>query len=68
MLKIAIDAMGGDNGVSTVIDGLSQAFKSKNNFHAYLVGNEDEINKHLPSRYKDRVTAIDCSEVFFYGK
>jgi glycerol-3-phosphate acyltransferase PlsX len=64
MLKIAIDAMGGDNGVSTVIDGLSQAFKSKNNFHAYLVGDEVEINKHLHNRHKDKVTIINCNEVF----
>ncbi|MWV61512.1 phosphate acyltransferase PlsX [Helicobacter saguini] len=48
MQKIALDAMGADNGVAPVIDGLRAALNHKE-FKTFLVGDESEIKKHLES-------------------
>ena len=38
MLRIAIDAMGGDFGPEPIIEGLVTALKKNNNFSAIAVG------------------------------
>jgi len=42
-IKIAIDAMGGDNAPQSVIDGMKIASKHHNNFSFILFGNQNQI-------------------------
>ena len=47
MIKIAVDAMGGDNSPKKIIDGIIHNYKSnKNNFYK-IFGDEDKIQKIL---------------------
>lgn len=48
MLRIAIDAMGGDNGVEPIVSGVKAALKRKD-FHAIIVGDENLIAPLLDS-------------------
>ncbi len=49
MLKIALDAMGADNGIEPVVNGLFKALENKN-FKAILVGDEILIKEFIDSR------------------
>ena len=43
MIKIATDAMGGDNGPSPIIEGLILALKKDKTFTAIAVGKKNEL-------------------------
>ncbi len=62
MVKIAIDAMGGDFGPEPIVKGTIQALKEKK-FEAILVGNKDEILSLLPKGYKDKISIVEASDV-----
>ena len=47
IVKIAIDAMGGENSPKKVIDGILTSLKSNSENYFYLFGNESEIKKEL---------------------
>ncbi len=63
MLKIAIDAMGGDFGPEPIIQGLVAALKQNNNFTAIAVGKKDEIEALLPKQFQSRVEILDTDDV-----
>jgi len=63
MLKIAIDAMGGDNGPSPIVDGLILALKKNKNFEAILVGSEVQLTPLIPHKYSNRITIVNCDDV-----
>jgi glycerol-3-phosphate acyltransferase PlsX len=63
MIKIAIDAMGGDNGPTPIIEGLKLALKHDRHFEAILVGNEEELLPLIPSKFKDRISIHHASDV-----
>ena len=63
MLKIAIDAMGGDNGPAPIIDGLIEALKKDRHFEAILVGKESELISLIPQKFKTRVTIHNANDV-----
>ncbi|UTJ06160.1 phosphate acyltransferase PlsX [Arcobacter roscoffensis] len=63
MLKIAIDAMGGDFGPEPIIQGLVAALKQNNNFTAIAVGKKDEIEPLLPKQFQSRVEILDTDDV-----
>lgn len=63
MLRIAIDAMGGDNGPTPIIEGLKLALKHDRHFVAILVGNEQELLPLIPSKFKDRITIHQADDV-----
>ncbi len=63
MLKIAIDAMGGDFGPEPIIQGLVAALKQNNNFTAVAVGKKDEIEALLPKQFQSRVEILDTDDV-----
>ena len=63
MLKIAIDAMGGDNGPAPIIDGLIEALKKDRHFEAILVGKESELISLIPQKFKTRVTIHNADDV-----
>ncbi len=62
MVKIAIDAMGGDFGPEPIIAGVILALKMKK-FHPILVGKKDEILSLLPKGYKDKVSIVEANDV-----
>ena len=47
MIKIAIDAMGGDNAPEVIVKGVQLALKKHNNIEYQLYGDEQEIAKYL---------------------
>ncbi|MGM0520255.1 MAG: phosphate acyltransferase PlsX [Campylobacterota bacterium] len=63
MLKIALDAMGGDFGPEPIIEGLVAALKKNNNFTAIAVGKKDEIEYLLPNHFHSRVEILDTDDV-----
>ncbi|AXH11306.1 phosphate acyltransferase PlsX [Halarcobacter bivalviorum] len=63
MLKIAIDAMGGDFGPQPIIDGLIAALKLNNNFTAIAVGDKTQLENLIPSYLLNRVEIIHTDDV-----
>ena len=63
MLKIAIDAMGGDFGPEPIIDGLIAALKMNNNFTAIAVGDKNKLEVLIPSYYKNRIEILHTEDV-----
>ncbi|PAF43753.1 phosphate acyltransferase PlsX [Helicobacter sp. 11S03491-1] len=59
MLKIVIDAMGADNGVSPIVDGVRKALDNKN-FQAILVGNEELIKPLISKDIASKVQIVHC--------
>lgn len=66
MIKIAIDAMGGDFGPEPIVKGTIEALKERE-FKAILVGKKDEILSLLPKGYKDKILIIEASDVIDMG-
>lgn len=62
MVKIAIDAMGGDFGPEPIIKGCIQALKKKS-FEPILVGKKSEILPLLPKRYRDKISIVESDDV-----
>ncbi len=62
MVKIAIDAMGGDFGPEPIVKGCIQALKKKK-FIPILVGKKSEILPLLPKRYRDKISIVECDDV-----
>jgi len=63
MLKIAIDAMGGDFGPEPIIDGLIAALRLNNNFTAIAVGDKTQLENLIPSHLKNRVEIVHTEDV-----
>jgi len=63
MLKIAIDAMGGDNGPTPIIDGLILALKKDRHFDAILVGKKEELLPLIPQKFKNRIIIHEANDV-----
>ncbi len=62
MIRIAIDAMGGDFGPEPIIEGVVQALEEKS-FLPILVGDKNEILSLLPQYYINKVEVVDASDV-----
>ncbi len=62
MVKIAIDAMGGDFGPEPIVQGCIAALKKKS-FEPILVGKKSEILPLLPKRYRDKVSIVEADDV-----
>lgn len=65
MIKVAVDAMGGDNAPSEIIAGTVEAVNKDNRILALLVGKEDVIREELKRyTYKEgQIQIIGASEV-----
>jgi glycerol-3-phosphate acyltransferase PlsX len=63
MLKIAIDAMGGDLGATPIIEGTVKALYEYD-FHALLVGKSDIIKPVIPASLQSKVAYIEADDVF----
>ena len=62
MIKIAIDAMGGDFGPEPIVKGCVAALKKKH-FTPILVGKKSEILPLLPKRYRDKISIVEADDV-----
>lgn len=62
MIKIAIDAMGGDFGPEPIVKGCVAALKKKR-FIPILVGKKEEILPLLPKSYRDKISIVDTDDV-----
>jgi len=62
MVKIAIDAMGGDFGPDPIVKGCILALKKKL-FIPILVGSKSEILPMLPKRYRDKISIVEADDV-----
>ena len=62
MVKIAIDAMGGDFGPEPIVKGCIAALKKKS-FEPILVGKKSEILPMLPKRYRDKISIVEADDV-----
>lgn len=65
IVKVALDAMGGDNAPGEVVKGAVEAITEKDNIHVLLVGKEALIQAELEKyRYdKKRIQIINAEEV-----
>lgn len=63
MIKIAIDAMGGDFGSAPIVEGVLQAL-SEASFEAILVGKRAEIEPLVPKGMESRISYEEASDVF----
>jgi len=66
MVKIAIDAMGGDFGPEPIVKGCIQALKTQK-FTPILVGKKDEILPLLPKSYRDKISIVEANDVISMG-
>jgi phosphate acyltransferase len=66
MIRIAIDAMGGDFGPEPIVRGTLDALKEKS-FQPILVGKKDEILSLLPKGYKDKILIVEADDVIDMG-
>jgi glycerol-3-phosphate acyltransferase PlsX len=62
MVKIAVDAMGGDFGPEPIVKGCINALKKKK-FIPILVGKKSEILPLLPKRYRDKISIVESDDV-----
>ncbi len=62
MIRISIDAMGGDFGPEPIIEGVVLALEEKK-FIPILVGDKTEILSLLPQYYIDKVEIVESSDV-----
>lgn len=63
MKTIAIDAMGGENAPKAIVDAVLKAKPKLKDTKFVLFGDEEKINKIIPTEQKDRIDVIATSEV-----
>ncbi len=62
MIRVAIDAMGGDFGPAPIVSGVLDALKAVK-FEAILVGDKDIIEGLLPQNVKSSITIVHADDV-----
>jgi len=64
-LTVAIDAMSGDRGTGAIVDGVRQVLAARNDANLLLVGDPDEINRHIGNNPlpEGRAEIVAASEV-----
>lgn len=65
LVKVVVDAMGGDNAPAAPVQGAVEAANERKDVYIYLAGKEDVINAEL-AKYtypKDRIEILPASEI-----
>ncbi|WP_022764006.1 phosphate acyltransferase PlsX [Butyrivibrio sp. XPD2006] len=65
LVRVAVDAMGGDNAPFVTVKGSVDAVKENSNLKVFLVGQEEVVNAEL-SKYdypKDKIEVVNATEV-----
>ena len=70
MVKIALDAMGGDNAPAEIVKGAVQAVAADKDCFVYLVGKEDKIKECLNGQQYDssRIEIVNAEDVIETGE
>jgi len=65
MVKVAVDAMGGDNAPGEIIKGAIMAVNESDKIKVYLVGKSEVINEHLKNYtyQNEQVEVINATEI-----
>ncbi len=65
LIRIAVDAMGGDNAPQEVVKGAVEAAKSREDIQVFLVGQEQPVQEELKKYSYDssRVTVVNATEI-----
>lgn len=58
MIKLAVDAMGGDNGSKIVVDAVLRYLENHNDVEFYVVGKKEEL-----TQLEGKVTIVDARDV-----
>ena len=58
LVKIAVDAMGGDGSPKKIVDGIIKNHQSNKENFFKIFGNEPEIRKHLKKNLDDKFYEI----------
>ena len=64
MIKIAVDAMGGDNAPKKVIDGILLNHQSNNDIFYQIYGDESKILKYIDNKIKNKFYGIHHTNDF----
>ena len=70
LLKVAVDAMGGDHAPAAIVKGAVDALQERDNLFVYLAGKEDAIRQEL-SKYsypEERIQIVPASQVIETGE
>lgn len=59
-MRIAVDAMGGDNAPKEIVLGAMKAVQAYNDIHIILIGDENKIREHLSN--EERIEIIHTEE------
>ncbi|MCL4152821.1 UNVERIFIED_CONTAM: hypothetical protein GTU68_034740 [Idotea baltica] len=64
-LTVAVDAMSGDKGTGVIVDAVRQVLAARSDAHLLLVGDPDEINRHIGNNPlpEGRAEIVPASEV-----
>jgi phosphate acyltransferase len=60
-MRLAVDAMGGDNAPREIVLGAMKAIEKYHDIHIVLVGNENKIREHLTN--EERIEILHTEEV-----
>lgn len=66
MIKIAVDALGGDFGLDTTVNGSMQAVANFKDIEIILYGDEEKINKLLTN--KERISIVNTTNCLSMGE
>ena len=70
MIKVAVDALGGDNAPAAIVKGAVDALQERDNLFVYLAGREEAIRQEL-SKYsypQERIQIVPASQVIETGE
>ncbi len=65
LVRVAVDAMGGDNAPFVTVKGAVDAIKESDRLKVFLVGKQEEVNAEL-SKYeydRNRIEVVDATEI-----
>lgn len=70
IIKVAVDAMGGDNAPSSVVKGAVEAVNKITNLSVTLVGKEDEVKEELALYQYDenRLNVVNATQIIGFNE
>lgn len=65
IIRVAVDAMGGDNAPGQIVKGAVEAVNERNDIKVFLVGREDILNSELQqyTYNKDQIEVVHASDI-----
>lgn len=65
IIRVAVDAMGGDNAPGQIVKGAVEAVNERNDIKVFLVGREDIVNSELQqyTYNKDQIEVVQASDI-----